>query len=434
LTTEAKPLRIAINAQLLPGGGSGGIEQFVAGLVHGLGRLQDGNEEYVIVGHWLDPQALAPLVGSNQRIVSGPHGSRLQAAKHLARRALGPVYGLARRAAHAARPAPEARAVNRARQIPESGGLFEALDVDVVHFPYQTFTRCAVPTIYNPHDLQHLHYPEFFTHDEINRRETLYSQACRTAQAVVADARCVRDDIISHYGVEPARTYAIIPGPPSELYETVSDEILARVRRKFRLPETFALYPAQTWPHKNHIRLLEALKLLRDQSGLSPPLVCTGTRNEFWPTIRNRMRDLRLGDRVRFLGFVAPVELRALYRLAQFVVFPSLFEGAGLPILEAFAEGAPVACSAVTSLAEYGGDAVLPLDPTSVESIAEALRRMTLESNLRAALRARGAARARLFSWEKAARAYRALYRKMGGVTLTEEDARLLSEASASEA
>ena len=156
-------------------------------------------------------------------------------------------------------------------------------------------------------------------------------------------------------------------------------------------------------------------------------LTCTGRQNDFWPTIKKRINELRLGNQVRFLGFVRPIELRALYHLAQFVVFPSLFEGGGFPVLEAFHEGAPVACSDVTSLPEYGGDAALLFDPTSTESIAEAMYRMSTERELRATLRQRGSARIGLFTWEQTAKTYRALYRQVAGRLLSDEDHHLLA-------
>jgi glycosyltransferase involved in cell wall biosynthesis len=431
LARNARALRVAINAQLLPGGEVGGVEQFTMGLVHGLGRLSDGLEEYLIVGHWLHPDLLAPYIGPNQRILSGPRGTRIQRAKRIARRALGPLYAAGRKVWRAARTA--SAASQQPSEVPESGGFFESLDVDLVHFPYQHFVRCNLPTIYNPHDVQHLHYPEFFTPEQIRWRETLYKAGCRESQAVAVDSASARDDIVTRYSVDPRNVFVILPGPPTELYEPPNDAALAMVKRKSRLPEAFALYPAQTWPHKNHLRLLEALALLRNTHRLSLSLVCTGRKNEHWPKIRQRMRELRLQDSVRFLGFVGTTEMRALYRLAQFVIFPSLFEGAGLPVLEAFAEGTPVACSAVTSLVEYGGDAVLPLDPTSVESIADAIRRMSSDGELRASLRERGLARKRLFSWERAAKTYRALYRRIARRPLTDEDRELLAAAQVSQ-
>jgi glycosyltransferase involved in cell wall biosynthesis len=244
---------------------------------------------------------------------------------------------------------------------------------------------------------------------------------------VAVEAHWVRRDLVRQFAVDPAKVYVIPMAPPTDLYGTVTESDLLDVRRRFRLPPTFALYPAQTWPHKNHLGLLRAVDLLRREPGERLGLVCTGRRNDFWPRIEQEIDALGLAGEVRFLDFVAPNDLRALYRLAELVVFPSLFEGGAFPVLEAFREGAPVACSGVTSLPEYAGDAALYFDPTSTESMAGAMRRLLGDQRLRATLRARGVARARSFTWEQTARRYRALYRVVAGRALSEEDRSLLA-------
>lgn len=416
-------LKVGINAQLIPGGAAGGVEQFIMGLVHSLGQLADRPEEYTIVGPWQEPDWLRPYLGQNQRLVSGPRpqpGSREWVSW-----LLGPLSGpsirlwraLGRLMISASRPTVAA--------VPASQGFYESLGVDVVHFPYRRFVRCGLPVIYNPHDLQHLHYPQFFTPRQIAWRETIYRAGCSHAQAVVVESAWVRRDVIGQYDIDAEKVHVIPWGSPTELYRPMTSKALVEVRQKYELPEFFALYPAQTWAHKNHIQLLEAVKLLKDDHSLCVHVVCTGTQNDFWPTIKKHRRVLKLEDQVHFLGFVSPEDLIGLYHLAQFVVFPSLFEGGGVPVLEGFREGAPVACSDVTSLPEYGGDAVLLFDPTSVRSIASAMRIMATDAELRARLRSRGAERIRLFSWERAAKAYRALYRKVARRHLSDEDLRL---------
>jgi glycosyltransferase involved in cell wall biosynthesis len=217
-------------------------------------------------------------------------------------------------------------------------------------------------------------------------------------------------------------------GSPTEAYGPVSEETIAEVRARLRLPREFMLYPALTYEHKNHVRLLEAVALLRD-CGTTVNLVCTGTRALFWPTIRRRVRELRLGDHVRFAGFVSTLDLTALYRTCQFVIFPSLFEGAGLPLLEAFREGVPIACSDIPALREYGGDAALFFDPTDVESMAQAIGRMSSDPGLGFCLRSRGADQIRRFNWERAAMMNRAVYRMVAGRSLSSDDRRLLAES-----
>jgi glycosyltransferase involved in cell wall biosynthesis len=296
----------------------------------------------------------------------------------------------------------------------------------VVHFPYQRYAVCGLPTVYNPHDLQHLHYPEFFTPDTLASRGAHYPTGCRLSHTVVVATRWVKQDIVEHFGVDPGKIQVIPWAPPSQAYTVLSSQVEG-VKERYRLREPFALYPAMTWAHKNHVGLLEALAVLRDRHQLRVELVCTGYQNSFWPQIQRRVVELGLEGQVRFLGMVPAEELRALYRMAQFVVIPTLFEAASEPLYEAWYDGAPVACSNVTSLPEQASDAALLFDPRSTESIAAAVAEMATNGKLRETLRERGERRLKDFSWERTAKAYRAVYRRAAGQPLEEEDRWLLT-------
>jgi glycosyltransferase involved in cell wall biosynthesis len=228
---------------------------------------------------------------------------------------------------------------------------------------------------------------------------------------VVSESEWARADTIEQYGLDAAKVVAIARGAPTALYQAEPD--LPAIRRRFDLPDPFALYPARTWPHKNHLRLVEALALARERDGLELLLVFTGQATKQDEVVRARAAELGVGERIRFLGFVEPVELIGLYRLARFVIVPSLFEGGGFPLLEAFREGAPVASSSATALPEIGGDAVLLFDPFSLEDITAALRRLTADDAVRRQLRGRGEARSKLFDWCVTADAYVELYRSL---------------------
>ncbi len=414
-------MRVVINAQMLPGLG-GGTEQYLVGLVYGLGRLSDGPEEYILIGHWRDSEWLRPYLGPNQRIVRGKPDQR-ERVKELLR----PLLPAARTLRRLARRLISGHHTPLPSVIHDSDGFYESFGGDVIHFPFQIFVRCAIPSIYNPHDLQHVHLPEFFTEEQITCRELGYRKACEHARAVVATSRAVKEDLVHSYGLEPAKITVIPVGAPTVLYESPTQQLLGEVRQKYKLPERFALYPGQTWPHKNHQRLLEAVHQLRERHGILLNLVCTGRKNDFWSTLHDQILKRNLSGQVHFLGYLDGSELRALYRLSQFVVFPSLFEAGSFPVLEAFHESVPVACSAIPPLQEYGGDAVLQFDPRSVESIVHALLRLLSDSTLRSTLRSRGQERIRFFTWERTGRAYRALYRKIAGRALSEEDRQLLT-------
>lgn len=426
-------LKVAINAQLRPDGDSGGVVTVLRALA-ALTRLEDGPEEYVFIGPHDSPEWLRSILPPGQTVVPGPapvewSPDRLEPF----RRALGPLRPAARvlrRVINATVQTTEAGAAAVASfktfALPAPKNFYEGLGCDVIHFPFQSYEPCGVPTVYNPHDLQHLHHPEFFTPSEIGLREALQQTACRAAHAVVVASEFVRRDVAERYHVAPEKLQ-VIPWAPPPLPEATAAEDFSTLRAKYGLTdEPFALYPAMTWEHKNHLRLLEALARLRDRDGLELRFVFTGYKTDFWPRVERRVNELGLGGQVDFLGMVTREELSALYRAARFVFVPTLFEAASAPLFEAWQHGTPVACSSVTSLPEQAAGAALLFDPFDVDSIARALARMAAEEGLRDELRRRGARRLEDFSLERTAKAYRAVYRRAAGLELGEEDRQLL--------
>lgn len=424
--------RIAINAQIQPSKFSGGVEQALIGLVSALGKLDNGSEEYVIIGPWNEPDWLKPFLGDNQSIVRGSKPSCQPAQEtgllEAFKRALGPLRPFVRAIWRDLFPTPPPQNASLFPEASISNGFYETLECDVIHFPFQQLVVCALPTIYNPHDLQHLHHPKFFTASEILWREMIYRAGCQLANTIVVGSHWIKQDIVRHYRVDPEKVQVIPWAPPTQVYPPPSTSTLDAVQKKYRLKLPFAYYPAVTWGHKNHLRLLEALAHLRDHRGLVVRLVCTGTRcSDFGPRIEKRMQELNLNRQVQFLNVVPSTELRAIYRLSEFVVFPSLFEGGALPMFESWLEGTPLACSTATILPEQAGDAALLFDPYSIPAIADALFRMATEPKLRAELVRKGQQRLQDFSWEHTAKAYRAVYRRAARRSLTEEDRQILS-------
>lgn len=424
-------LRVAINAQLKPDGDSGGVVTVLRALA-ALTRLEDGTEEYVFVGPHDEPEWLRSILPPQQTVVRGPapvewSPDRLEPFK----RALGPLRPVARglkRMLNATVQTVEASGLATSKYFARSTpkNFYEGLGCDVIHFPFQFYEPCGLPTVFNPHDLQHLHYPEFFTQSEIARRENLYPAACRAAHTVVVASEFVKRDVVERRHVAPKKIQ-VIPWAPPPLPESQTAEDFPTLRRKYGLSDRpFALYPAMTWEHKNHIRLLEALARLRDRDGLELRFVCTGYKTDFWPRVERRTNELGLGEQVNFLGMVPREELSALYRAAQFVFIPTLFEAASAPLFEAWQHDAPVACSSVTSLPEQAAGAALLFDPFDIEKVARALARMATEEGLRDELRQRGVRRLEDFSLERTAKAYRAVYRRAAGLRLGEEDRWLL--------
>jgi len=397
-------------------GGSGGVGQALISLVHDLGTLNDGSEAYtVVVSSQEQAEWVKPYLGPGDRIVFKPMPPPAQ-KENLPKRLLKRI---------------RKHLVVDIRQWPEvpiSNGFYESLGCHVVHFLNQLdFVLCALPTVYNPHDLQHLHYPQFWTPSVIALRETIYPAACHFAQTVVVGSQWVKDDVIRQYRINSEKIQVIPEGPPTQSCPEPSETDVARVKDKYGLTQPFAIYPAVTWEHKNHLRLLEALAFLRDKQDLIVPLVCTGSQYAFWPHIERRVGELNLWPQVKFLGFVPDEDLRCLYRLSQFLILPTLFEASSLPIFEAWLDGVPVACSNVTALPDQVLDAALLFDPTDITSIANAVAEITANTKLRQELAARGYRRLQDFDCKRTARAYRAVYRRAAGFPLMDEDRSLLS-------
>jgi glycosyltransferase involved in cell wall biosynthesis len=416
-------LRVCIDARLTSGGEVGGVQQFVLGLASGLSSLADGNEEYLFLAYAGDDEWLRPFVSGACRIIHGTGATRhpgwttglrkFSIVRNVGRKLLAPLLRSERAVA--------------GLPLPSSDGMIERAGVDLVHFPTQAAFLTNVPSIYHPWDLQHLHLPQYFSPEAIRKREKEYRAFCAQAQMVVAATSWQKQDLIEHYELTEEKVRVVEAAPVLDSYPTPTPADLHSVQQKFSLPARFIFYPAQTWAHKNHLQLLEALALLRDKDGQSVPLVCSGKLNDFYPLIERRVHELELEEQVRFLGFVSALELQSLYALARAVIIPTLFEGFGFPLVEAFLAGVPAACSNVTSLPAQAGDAALLFDPHKPEEIAAAARRLWTDDALCAELSKRGRERVSALSWDRTARLFRAHYRRLTKQTLSDEDRKLLS-------
>ena len=408
-------LRVCIDARMETGA-LGGVEQVVIGLADGLSRL-DGPEEYLFLTTPGKAEWLRPYLGGNCRemTVGNPPAWALRAYK---------LRDFLSRRLPFVRPGLTSPAVPK--DLMASDGTVEWAGVDVIHFPCQMAFMTRVPSIYHPHDLQHLHLPELFPERDIELRELWYRSFCEQASMVVMMTSWGRSDLLAHYDLRAEKVEVIPWGSVMDAYPRPTGADVEAARRELELPERFLLYPAQTWRHKNHERLLEALALVREGHGEVPTLVCSGHLTEFHEMLERRVDELDLRGSVKFVGFVTPVQLRSLYELATALVFPSRFEGWGMPVSEAFASGVPVASSSATGLPEVVGDAGLIFDPDSPAEIADAVWRLLSEPELRRTLAERGAKRAAEFRLDQVAQVFRAHYRRIAGRRLSEADRALI--------
>ncbi len=414
---RARGLRVCLDARI-PDGTHGGVQQVILGIANGLAALPPGPEEYLFLvepgqWEWLRPHLGGPCRPLEAGARAGSTWSQAVGALHPGR--------MGRLAARALRR-------DRSPGAPDSDGTVERAGVDVVHLTLQTGFRTRLPTLYQPHDLQHVHLPELFPEEELAAREAVYPDLCRRAACVVAGTHWGREDLIRSYGLSPSRVRTVYLAPAIDAYPPLAPSEVLEARRRLSLPDAFALFPAQTWPHKNHRTLLEALALLRREGGPVVPLVLTGREGRSFPEVRARIAELGLAGQVTSLGFLPEPDVRAVYASARLLVYPSLFEGFGMPILEAMRLGVPVAASRATSLPEVAGDAARLFDPTDARDLAAAIRDLWDDPARRDALAARGRTHAARFTWRKTATTFRALYRMVGGRELDASDREALAD------
>jgi glycosyltransferase involved in cell wall biosynthesis len=277
--------------------------------------------------------------------------------------------------------------------------------LDLLHNPF-TSVRCLgakTPLIVTFHDIQHRFFPQFFREKDVALRDRNSRKAALGASFLIADSEYTKLTLQEAYGVAESQMQ-VVPLGVGEEYRPLTDQaLLAEERRTLGLEKPFLYYPAATWLHKNHANLLAALKILAAR-GFDGELVLTGVATKARDGLLAQIGELGLSERVRVLGYLPYEKLPVIYNLARLTVFPSLFEGFGMPVLEAMACGCPVACSDVTSIPEVGGDAVRYFDPTSPEQIASTVAELWEDEASLADLGRRGLERAARFSWAETAR------------------------------
>ncbi len=262
------------------------------------------------------------------------------------------------------------------------------------------------------HDLSFLRYPQGA---DPSLRWYLLGAVPRSvarADLILADSQCTKRDLVELWGVEEERVEVLYPGV-EERYRPLERESLEGARERYGLDSPFILTVGTLEPRKNHVRLLRAYRSLRSQ-GFPHRLVVAGAKGWLYEAIFEEMERLHLEEEVAFLGFVAEEDLPALYNLADLFVFPSLYEGFGLPPLEAMACGTPVVTSHVSSLPEVVGEAALMVPPEDVEALTEAMERGLSDLSLRRELVNKGLEQARRFTWKGAAERLLAIYQRMG--------------------
>ncbi len=273
-----------------------------------------------------------------------------------------------------------------------------------------------LPTVLTVHDVVFHHLPD--CHRPLNRwylRRTM-PLYCRRATHIIAVSETTRRDLIRLYNL-PEEKITVVYEAAHRRFRPQSPEMIEVARVRYHLPETYLLYVGTIEPRKNLTRLLRVWTKLY-QAGEAPPLVIVGARGWLADDFFAALEQCPVRHAVHLTGYVNEALLPAVYAAATAFIFPSLYEGFGLPPLEAMACGTPVACSNTSSLPEVVGEAALTFDPTDEEAMADAIRRLIGDDELRAELRERGRKQAARFTWKRTAHQTLAVYRDVLNIQL----------------
>ncbi|MCS6825704.1 MAG: glycosyltransferase family 4 protein [Caldilinea sp.] len=277
------------------------------------------------------------------------------------------------------------------------------------HSPYYLMPyRPGLPTVLTFYDLIPLRFPSYVSLRARLLFRFALQMALRAARHVIAISETSRRDLLATFAV-PAERVTAVPLAADARFRPQPEQAIERLRARYALPKEFLLYVGSNKPHKNLVALVGAYAALKASA---PPLLVAGVWDARYPEALRTAQALGLGERIRFLGLIDDADLPTLYSAAMAFIFPSRYEGFGLPALEAMACGTPVACSNVSSLPEVVGEAALLFDPTDTEALTEAMQRLIEDRGLRQTLSELGLRRAATFSWERNAAATLAIYRR----------------------
>jgi glycosyltransferase involved in cell wall biosynthesis len=260
-------------------------------------------------------------------------------------------------------------------------------------------TLRATRTLLTVHDLSFLHYPDAFVPSLREYLERVVPRSVARADRVLADSKSTRDDLVAYFDTPPEKVEVLYSGVDSRFRPEKAPGEEERLKTKYGIESPYILSVGTLQPRKNYVRLIKAFANL-PLANLQ--LVIAGGRGWLYEEIFAEAE--KYGNRVHVLGFVDDADLPALYRGAALFAFPSLYEGFGIPPLEAMACSVPVVCSNASSLPEVAGDAALTVDPLDVNALAQAMMRVLEGPSLQQEMTDKGLAQAARFTWKKAAR------------------------------
>ncbi|MBP1740884.1 MAG: glycosyltransferase family 4 protein [Deltaproteobacteria bacterium] len=387
--SPVQPSRIAVDmTPFLPGGENGGAKVLTIELVRHLGKLAPECHFILLTSDliheeisFLDAPNVTRFCVKNESPSVPPPSTVRQRKK---------IRFLLKEWLSASLPLPFYRMLKTGYVMFRSHRLFRTrtlrdLGVDLLFCPLNIpfYYDPAVPVVSVIYDLQFQVYPQFFEAEDRLTREINFKETCRLSKRLVCISEYVRSTVLEHSGISP-ETVVTIPIRLFDRLQKPKPETTKDVLQKHGLvANEFLLYPANFWPHKNHSMLFTAFGMFRSRHPKSElKLVCTGAPNERLETLGNAVLRMGLQAHIHLPGFLSEPEFAVFMASCRGLIFPSLHEGFGMPLLEAMAFGKPVLCSNATSLPEVGGDAAIYFDPRKPEQIAEVFRAIDSNSEL----------------------------------------------------
>jgi glycosyltransferase involved in cell wall biosynthesis len=288
---------------------------------------------------------------------------------------------------------------------------------DLLHVQYTAPLTCPVPVVVSVHDVSFLEHPEYFPWLRTVQLRITVERTVRSAARVITPSEFSRRSIIKAYGLDDRKVEAV-PIAVSSAFHPVSRELaISKVQSRFRIRGPFILTVGDLQPRKNQIGLIHAFEeLIKSHPNLPHQLAIVGQKTWYADHVMKAAKASSIADRIHFTEFVTDQELLQIYNACELFVFPSFYEGFGLPILEAMACGRAVACSNSSAMPEVANAAAILFDPDSTEQMTRAMRDIVLDSELRGRMERLGQHRASLFTWEHTARKTLDIYYEIAGM------------------
>lgn len=292
--------------------------------------------------------------------------------------------------------------------------LIRSEEPDLTHYPnFHAPLLFKHPFVVTFHDLSVFRHPEFFTFKKRVLSRWLMPIIARRARTVLTVSETVRSEIIAQFHLPESRVF-VVPHAPGDIFQPVVDtQSLAAKLTRYDITGPYILFVGTLEPRKNLAGLLRAFDLLKSETNLPHHLIIVGGRGWKYAPIYETVKHMRYAEQSRFLDYVDLEDLPAIYTGADLLVFPSFYEGFGVPPIEAMRCGTPTVVSDIPVMHEVAGDAAVFVEPGEVSSIAEGIAKVLGDASLMSELRRRGLERGELYSWSQSARAALAVYRRL---------------------